>query len=66
MALRHIKRERTEDEIFMLKEKAMIKVKRIMADPDFTCDDCGVNHRCLYAYDLYNIDGACKAIEKGR
>lgn len=25
----------------------------------FTCDTCGIAHKCEYSFDLYNTDGDC-------
>lgn len=59
----------------MLSPENLLKKKRELAakatDPRddmqdaekiiFTCDDCGANDNCEYAFDLYNTDGDCLA-----
>ncbi len=33
----------------------------VTEDDVFTCDECGANDNCEYAFDLYNTHGDCLA-----
>ena len=31
--------------------------------PTFTCEGCEFQHKCIYAFDLYNTDGDCLMVK---
>jgi len=50
-------RERTDDEIAIVREKTALK----FGIEKFTCDDCPARYTCEWAFDPYNTNDDCLA-----
>lgn len=40
---------------------AAVNHGELMGSDQFTCDDCGLKHKCAFVYDGYNTNGDCLA-----